>query len=496
MSPQKIFYFIFSVLISLAVVAAIFPAEGLSIGSYKIKFPQLKNVIRPEKPVYVNVKSIIDSIQIDSALTSKMVMKNHKDSINPADLEKLRRNLHQIQFPGNNREVLLPFFKELRSLKDNGKLIRVLHYGDSQVEGDRITSYLRQQLQKTFGGYGPGLISILEPTNTSSISRTQSDNWKRYTVFGKRNPNIKHNRYGLMGSIARFEEPEDEDTTEHAAWIDLKRSPHAVPSTQNFTHIKILYGNVDEPVAASITDDTQNTIASDTLKPVDLYGQSVFNFNTNPAFVKINLEGSASPDFYGILLDGNAGISVDNIPQRGSSGTEFIKMDHQMLAQLYKNLNVKLLILEYGVNVAPYLTENYRFYEDQFYKNLMYLKSLDPELRIIVISISDVAAKVGENYETQPNIEKIRDAQKSAAFRAECAFWDLYEAMGGRNSMPSWVLADPPLAGKDFTHFTWLGSRLVAEMFYQALIYEYYVYLQNQVAEPEGENQASISIQH
>jgi hypothetical protein len=45
--------------------------------------------------------------------------------------------------------------------------------------------------------------------------------------------------------------------------------------------------------------------------------------------------------------------------------------------------------------------------------------------------------------------------------------------MGGENSMPSWVFAKPALANKDFTHFNEKGARMVAEMFYNALIYDY-----------------------
>jgi hypothetical protein len=52
----------------------------------------------------------------------------------------------------------------------------------------------------------------------------------------------------------------------------------------------------------------------------------------------------------------------------------------------------------------------------------------------------------------------------------------MYEAMGGENSMPSWVFANPALAKKDFTHFTYRGSEIIAQMFYNSLLYEYNVY--------------------
>ncbi len=43
--------------------------------------------------------------------------------------------------------------------------------------------------------------------------------------------------------------------------------------------------------------------------------------------------------------------------------------------------------------------------------------------------------------------------------------------------MPSRVYAQPALAGSDFVHFNQKGARVIAEMFYNALYYEYEKYL-------------------
>ena len=80
-------------------------------------------------------------------------------------------------------------------------------------------------------------------------------------------------------------------------------------------------------------------------------------------------------------------------------------------------------------------------------------------------------------YVTYPNIPLIRDALKQASFENDCAYWDMFEAMGGENSMPSWVFYDPPLGEKDFIHFTPQGARYIAKMFYNAFMYEYNRYL-------------------
>ncbi|MGM0531386.1 MAG: hypothetical protein ACQER7_08540, partial [Bacteroidota bacterium] len=123
--------------------------------------------------------------------------------------------------------------------------------------------------------------------------------------------------------------------------------------------------------------------------------------------------------------------------------------------------------------------DDYKFYEERLYKQLRMFKSFNQDLSVIVMSVTDMSRKKRGEYESYPNIPKIRDAQKNAAFRAGCAFWDTYEAMGGRNSMPGWVFADPPLARKDFTHFTYKGSVVISKMFYKALMRDYQKYKQN-----------------
>ena len=153
------------------------------------------------------------------------------------------------------------------------------------------------------------------------------------------------------------------------------------------------------------------------------------------------------------------------------------------MKEMYNQLNVKLIIMQFGVNVVPHIVKSYAYYEQSFYRQLVVLKKMNPNIPFIVIGFSYMSRKVNGHYASYPNIKKIRTAQKNAAFKAGCAFWDMYEAMGGENSMPSWVFAQPPLAQKDFTHFSYKGSSIIAQMFYNALMYEYSNYLKQQPAD-------------
>ena len=58
----------------------------------------------------------------------------------------------------------------------------------------------------------------------------------------------------------------------------------------------------------------------------------------------------------------------------------------------------------------------------------------------------------------------------------DVAYWDLYKAMGGYNSMVEWVDARPQLAGSDHIHFTYTGSNRASEMLWEGLMKAYELY--------------------
>jgi lysophospholipase L1-like esterase len=72
---------------------------------------------------------------------------------------------------------------------------------------------------------------------------------------------------------------------------------------------------------------------------------------------------------------------------------------------------------------------------------------------------------------TYPYLPEIRDVMKATAFARGAVYFDLYEAMGGRGSMPAWVSSDPPLAAPDYVHFTHAGAQQVAEWLVEAFIH-------------------------
>ena len=99
--------------------------------------------------------------------------------------------------------LLMPLYGLLDSTRYSTGQIRIMYYGDSQIEGDRITSYLRQTLREENGGTGPGLFLPLMPVMyTKSIWIRSSSNWKRYNYLSYKAGEISHRHLVLLWQFA------------------------------------------------------------------------------------------------------------------------------------------------------------------------------------------------------------------------------------------------------------------------------------------------------
>lgn len=479
MKPFQTLVYLIIILSALALISFYIPKDGIYITKdIRFKFINFEDIFNKKKVQYTNISDIIIPHKASIEKNEQELNKNIVDTSSYFSFDNsgvvadsLLKLEQKIEYPNSDNTILNSFFESM--LKHEG-VIRILHYGDSQIEGDRISSYVRKRLQSKFGGAGKGLFPVVDAGDVASnIDKTHSSNWKRYTLYGKKDSSVNHKKYCVLECFSRFAPVRKDslfnDTNTYTGWLTIKKINQY---KKNIRKCRILCGNNKKPFTISyfISNEYKKT---DTIIPSNNLNFLEWDFDYTPEEITFKFQGKDSPDVYAISLDDNSGIAVDNIPMRGSSGLEFNNMDLNLLKNAYDKLNVKMLILEFGVNVVPNEVDNYGFYENWFYAQLRSLKRIKPDMSIIIIGVSDMSKKVGDIYESYPNIEKIRDAQRNAAFKAGCAFWDLFKAMGGRNSMPSWVLAQPPLASKDFIHFNYEGSKIVAEMFYNSLFYEY-----------------------
>ena len=373
-----------------------------------------------------------------------------------------------IQYPAGDSTILYPFFAELDSLRSKKKLIRILHFGDSQIEGDRISGYIRQRLQQKFGGCGPGLLPLYEEQASRFPVEIKSKYpAERYIIYGKMVP-VGHRNYSVLHSAFRLKA----DTSIENGLLNntfsfglnsagYKKSGYYEKATILFRNPKSkvdfnIYFSGKEPIL-------KKALQSDSFKLLDIRTEGKkhkFSFS-----VDSNVEN----DFYGVCLDCNYGVAVDNIPLRGSSGLDILKIRPQFLQEQIQRLDVKLVILQFGINVVPYQVKSFAWYESSLVRVIQTIKKSKPDIQVLVVGVSDMAKKSDGKWDSYASIEAIRIAQKNAATRTNSAYWDLYQVMGGANSIQAWANTNPPLAGKDYIHLTPKGAQVVGEFLFQAI---------------------------
>ncbi|MEA2041726.1 MAG: hypothetical protein U9N85_04150 [Bacteroidota bacterium] len=500
--PVSVLAFIVSVLVVLLIVAWIFPKEDIKITEdISLKFISVKQIFNPKKQQTADITELLKNTDIETTEeNSTAFVEAPKPKLDSAIIDsqviyykprKIRIDsvVQFLEFPKGQKDILHAVYETMAELKNTGKLLRIMHYGDSQIEQDRITNYFRFKMQQQFGGYGPGMVPAVKSFNFElPMSQESTGDWKRYTAFGRKDTTVKHDRYGVMATFARFA-PIEPDTSfrlsetelitpaqTYKASLSFSKSRFAYSNTKKYSRCRMFLGNIKKELNITVKSE-EKTIEKKVIAPKEGLHTIAFHFNPAPQKLTFEFESIDSPEFYGFSFDTHKGIIVDNVAMRGSSGLMFTRMDLNLSAKIHRILGTKLLILQFGGNVVPMHKENYDFYARSFSYRLRTLKKIIPGVQIIVIGPSDMSKKEDDLYITQPEVPLIRDALKKAAFDNNCAFWDMYSAMGGKNSMPGWVFNDPPLGEKDFIHFTPKGAKYIAKLFYNAFIYDYNAYI-------------------
>lgn len=511
MRPFHVLLFLLLVFGLAVGLAAIWPKEGIPMTrEWSLKFASLDDIFPEDSIEKLNLDSLLASYEIEFDSTAI------KDSLRLVEIA-YRQKIMRIQY-ADSTIGLWGFFKKLDQRKQGVGKVRILHYGDSQVEGDRITSVIRNGLQKEFGGSGPGYIAASPLTSSISVNNKRSENWRRYPVFGNQDSTLNHNRFGMYGVFSRFSPFPIMDTiyqdtvrmqivdsvgtgviardtsfvldpivrkilpdSASTAWVEITPSTIGYYTSRKYSRMAILFRNPDAPFSMSVTlsDSTRVERNFPTNENTQEYNQSFVN---SPESIRIEFESLSSPDIYGIRLENDYGIVMDNIPMRGSSGTYFGKINHDEMATQFANTNADLIVLQFGGNTVPYMLDKEKVdrYGKWFASQIRYLKRMNPNTDFVLIGPSDMSTKDGLDYVTYPMLPYLRDVLRTSALDNGCGYWDMFEVMGGKNSMPFWVAADPPLAASDYVHFTRRGARKIAELFYDALIKDYEEYASQQ----------------
>ena len=445
MKRYQIVLFLFSVIAVLAVLCAVFPADGV-LG---LRFPRLGEVLSAAEP--------------EQGPSPEELIEQRRQAVLAAE-----RDQYQVFFREDPARFYLPdgdvrFFDPLFAALEQAERtpVRIIHYGDSQIEEDRITGTIRERLQERFGGNGPGMMPARQHA-TPRVGGGSTAGLRRYFNYGDASHRAGIRQYGPYADFVRL------DTISTFSYYPVRSKDKGQSS---FERVTLVAGNVRSTLSVSCKGERQ------TVEP-GVSGVALVRFELPDSSTRVSLTASGYADLYGVLLDSKGGVRMDNVAMRGSSGAIFTTMDPEQLRSFYREENVRLILLQYGGNSVPYLKTDKAIagYLESIRKQIRFLQELAPGVKIIFVGPSDMSTVVGGKRQTYPKLPGLVDSLRVAATSNGAAYWDIYGVMGGQNSMIQWVSSRPALAGSDYVHFTLAGSKKVGDMFCDALFlyYDYY----------------------
>lgn len=325
MKPRYIVLFIICLLAGLALLCVFFPKGGIRVGETTLRFPALAEVLDvPEEPADT------DSVAV---LSPEEIMEQRLAALKTEKMEEFniycQKDPARLYLPDDDETYLDDFFQKMQNAKN--KHLRIVHYGDSQIECDRISGVLRQEFQEEFGGQGVGLIPALQTVPTYTTSQTLSGDASQYMAFGPADLRGDNNFYGPMAKRTEL----------YGGTISISaRGGKDYSHSCSFSKVTILTKDAAD-LHLTVKGDT---VALDTANVGDMYFYTA-RMESSASSATIGVRGHAS--ILGIQLDGSRGVSVDNLPMRGCSGPELLSVNRASMRPFFARENVGLILLQY-----------------------------------------------------------------------------------------------------------------------------------------------------
>ncbi len=408
MKPLRVFVFLCLCLLLTGVAFWLFPREGVTIGDHVWHAPDVQQYLQPQA----------DTLTITLDTVCLLFLPAVERPQTPVYVSDTCAR-------DDTYRWLMPFYLSLGEAKDS--TVRVVHYGDSQIEGDRMTMVLRAALQARFGGSGVGLVPLYQTIDSRTTNQyiLSGDGRravvpKQYLAFGPSSRRRGDHRYGPMGQVSVMDNALVNGSEDLSLRLETTRS-------YAFEQVRVVA--------------TRDTI-------IDLTDSTT----------RYTLHLTGKQDVYGVSMECATGIYVDNVALRGCAGTIFTGIDSVALQRYFTDTRTRLIILQFGGNVVPYLTTRKQVeqYAARIGRQLKYLRRCAPEAAILFVGPSDMLCFKDGKRQSYAILPVLDTALRSTIEQEQATYWSLYEAMGGAGAMLTWM--QQGLAGKDGIHFTRQGA--------------------------------------
>ncbi len=359
------------------------------------------------------------------------------------------------------------FYNKLEKLVNTGEgKISVVQIGGSHIQAGTFSGQIRSRLQQMNGemnaGWGFMFPYRIARTNTPfGYYIRYSGNWQTCRNVETRKSCI----LGVGGISATTNSPLAELTLLLEDENDLDYS---------FNKIRIFYENNDSTYTVSVDSSILKSFVR-TDKYID------FELNTHVDSLNIviqnqeNKEGSFT--LYGITTESAPnGFVYHSIGINGAQVPSFNRCF--LLEEQLSLLKPDLVILGLGINDAYGKRFSQSDYESNYGELIAMIRRAAPETAIIFTTNND--SYLYRRY-VNKNGEKVEQSMLKMAKEYHAGVWDMYEVMGGLNSVVLWEKNG--LAQRDKIHFTREGYLILGDLFFNALMKNFEEYMQDRKLE-------------
>ncbi len=355
----------------------------------------------------------------------------------------------------HNGEMIDRFLRAL-TVDSKTRNVRIAFLGDSFIEGDILTSDFRRQLQSEYGGEGLGFIPFADPIGKyRPLINQEFYNWTCYNLLRKKNVPAKYKNDFYVSGYVSVPKP-------GAVATFTPRS--SKQGSSSLSSARIIFKNRGETEMKVIVNN------ADTLDFVLQQKEEVQQINIHEQNIRsLTVKLPKCNEFigYGVVFLGEKGVNVDNYGLRSNSGLNMFSTELSVNQQINDMLHYDLVVMEYGLNALRKDVTNYDYYASKLERLVDYIKICFPKSAILLISVGDIGMKKDNTIITAPAVKPMVKAQRKIAKNSRVAFWNLFSAMGGENSIQRFV--SNGWAAKDYLHINHKGGHEISNLLIRVL---------------------------
>ena len=438
-----------------------------------------------------------------------------------------------------NAKALTPFFEKLKALDTlKDRKLNIVHIGDSHIQGDAMTSQIRQRFQSHFGNAGLGFVfpySLIRTNGERYVRFSSNITWDSQKNTSRENTgaigiagyslvtnnrnfvielNIKNKDYSF--NTLRILTPNNQhffDLATSRTGISLKPAP-----TQGSVSHKMLLHKVQKGETLYALSKKYRTTESKIQQANHLSGNTIREGATLKIPTEERVVTTVAAESRAVSLSNFESLPSDNISPLGYTYNNLNGLDRIYLTPNSKSSNFALngIVLENDQNGIIYhaIGVNGARFSDYNKCSLFFdqIQALQPDLIIVSLGTNEAFGKLSaENYDKQvenfivqirehygncpilltspppslfkkklpnPYCEEYTHVLIDNSVKKNYGVFDMYNVLGGSEGMPK--LISENLIAHDRVHYTHSGYIEQGSKLYEALMSNYLQYKNQQ----------------